>query len=293
MAIAAESLGWAKAAQLFGANFFGSGATPSGIVTMKRPLTPEGLESLENRFHRLYGGANNSNRVAFLDNEMEYKAISIEPDKGQFIETNQYLLDEVCRWFGVPPHKIYNLLRATFSNIEHQSIEVVQDSLRPWAKRFQNEADYKLFGIENRQRFYTVMDFTELLRGDTKTRLDYYRGLREIGVLSANEIRENEDLPPIPKPQGGDKRVMQGQYTTLEKIGEQPAPGSTTPGGNAPADDPKPDEAAPPDENAGNAVPSKEPVPNNAATQHDAEKLAEFYRNVWAVKEMTDKRVSA
>jgi HK97 family phage portal protein len=243
VAYAAESLGWAKAAQLFGSSFFGSGATPSGIVTMKRTLTPEGLLALEDRFKKLYGGPKNQNKTAFLDNEMDYKSIGIEPEKGQFIETNQHLIDEVCRWFGVPPHKIYHLLRATFSNIEHQSIEVVTDSLRPWAKRFEDEADYKLFGEENRQGFFTRMDFTDMLRGDTASRLAYYRGMREIAVLNADEIREFEDLQPIGKAGGGEKRVMQGQYTTLEKIGETPEPAPQPAATPAPAEeDPDEDE---------------------------------------------------
>ncbi len=245
IAYAAESLGWAKAAQMFGASFFGNGATPSGIVTMKKSLDPQGLLELEDRFHRLYGGSNGQNRTVFLDNDMDYQSVTVEPEKGQFIETNQHLVDEICRWFGVPPHKIYQLLHATFSNIEHQSIEVVTDSLQPWAKRFEDEANYKLFGRQNRQSFFTKMIFTSLLRGDTKTRLEYYRGLREIGVLNADEIREAEDMRPIPDGEGGDKRVMQGQYTTLEKIGEQPE-GQVAPVPAAPDAPDEPDEAAAP-----------------------------------------------
>lgn len=242
VAYAAESLGWSKAAQMFGSSFFGNGATPSGIVTMKRALDPKGLIELEERFHKLYGGASGQSRTVFLDNEMDYQSVSIEPEKGQFIETNQFLVDEICRWFGVPPHKIYKLINATFSNIEHQSIEVVTDSLKPWAQRFEDEADYKLFGPQNRQNFFTKMIFTSLLRGDTKTRLDYYRGLREIGVLSGDEIREAEDMQPMGDAAGGDKRVMQGQYTTLEKIGEQPAGQVAPASGAAPAEEPDEEE---------------------------------------------------
>jgi HK97 family phage portal protein len=243
MAYAAESLGWAKAAQLFSASFFGNNATPAGIVTMKKPLKPEGLKALQNRFHQLNGGARGNNRTVFLDNEMEYQSVTVDQNKAQFIETQQHLIDDICRWFGVPPHKIYHLLRATFSNIEHQSIEVVQDSLVPWAKRFEDEADFKLFGTQNRQGFYTKIQMRDLLRGDTKTRLEYYRGLREIGVLNADEIRELEDMAPIGTADGGEKRVMQGQYTTLEKIGEEPEPAPAP--APAPGEDPAEPEPAP------------------------------------------------
>jgi HK97 family phage portal protein len=287
MAYAAESLGWSKAAQMFGASFFGNSATPSGIVTMKKPLSPEGLLALEDRFNELYKGPGKANRVAFLDNEMGYQSISTDPDKGQFIETNQFLLDEVCRWFGVPPHKIYNLLRATFSNIEHQSIEVVTDTFRPWARRFELEADYKLFGVENRQRLFTRFDFTDLLQGDTTTRLAYFRGLREIGVLSADEIREFEDMTPIGEADGGDKRVMQSQYTTLEMVGETPAAPVAPAAEPAPDDEPaEDDEPAPDDEPAANDNQAAETRAANNA-------LARFALNVHAVKSKTVERKRA
>ncbi len=220
MAYAAESLGWAKAAQLFGAGFFGNGATPSGIITMKKRMSEDGLREVRREFGSIYTGPKNQAKVAFLDNEMSYQPLSIEPEKGQFLGTNQFLIDEVCRWFGVPPHKAYQLMNSTFSNIEHMSIEVVIDSLQPWAKRFEDEADFKLF--PNNRTVFTQMDFRELLRGDTTTRLAYYRGLREVGAMNANEIRQAEGMNDIGP--DGDKYVMQGQYTTIEKIGEDPEP---------------------------------------------------------------------
>lgn len=272
MAYAAESLGWAKAAQLFSSAFFGNGAQPAGVVTMKKALKPEGLKALQDRFHRLNGGPRNQNRTVFLDNEMEYKSISVDPDKAQFIETQQYLINEVCRWFGVPPHKIHHLLNATFSNIEHQSIEIVQDGLVPWAKRFEDEADYKLFGTQNRQGFFTKINMRGLLQGDTKTRLDYYRGLREIGVINADEIRELEDMAPIGAADGGEKRVMQGQYTTLEKIGEDPKPAPAA----APAPGPEPEE--PPEQD-----PEEPPADDEAAPAPSAEDFGNILRGLRAL----------
>jgi HK97 family phage portal protein len=123
---------------------------------------------------------------------MEYKPISVEPEKSQFIETNPFLIEEICRWFGVPPHKIAHLLRATFSNIEHQSIEVVVDSLTPWVKRWELEVDYKLFGGANRQSLFTKIYLQGLMRGDTVARASFYSQMRSIGVLSVNDIRRLE-----------------------------------------------------------------------------------------------------
>lgn len=127
-----------------------------------------------------------------------------------------------CRWFGVPPHKIYHLLRATFSNIEHQSIEVVADSIMPWASRFENEANYKLFG-QNRRGLSTDIELNGLLRADTATRTMLHQAMRNMGAMNANEIRMKEGMNSIGP--DGEKYIMQSGMTTLDKIGEdEPEP---------------------------------------------------------------------
>lgn len=248
MAYAAESLGWTKAAQLFGAAFFRQSANPSGIVQMKKTLSPEALSALRSEFNKLYSGPGNANRTVFLDNEMEYQAITVEQEKAQFIETNQYLLDEVCRWFGVPPHKIYNLLRSTFTNIEHQSLEVVGDSLKPWARRLADEADYKLLG-QNRMNMYTAFDFREILQPDMKTRMEFYQGMRNMAAMNANEIRAEEGLNEISDEDGGNKYTMQSGNTTLEQIGQVLSPGAA-PGTSPAQPSEEPDEPDEPEEPA-------------------------------------------
>jgi HK97 family phage portal protein len=223
MKYAAESIGHAKAMQLFGAAFFGSGANPSGIVESKRPLSPEAIDEIQDRFKRIYAGPKRSNKTMVLDTEMTYRPLSTTPEAAQSVQSQQHMVAEICRWFGVPPHKVQHLLQATFSNIEHQSIEVVTDSIMPWVRRFCDEANRKLLGA-NRDGVFTHMDLTYLLRGDSVARVARYRGLREIGVLSVDEIRAEEGYTPLGANEGGEKRVMQSQYTTLEKIGEAPEP---------------------------------------------------------------------
>jgi HK97 family phage portal protein len=221
MEYAAQSIGWAKAMQMFGATFFGNGANLSGVVQKKGTFKPEPLARLKAEFSKLFGGPRNSNRTAFLDDEMEWKPVSVNPKDSQLVDANYFLIEEICRWFGVPPHKIAHLLRATFSNIEHQAIEVVQDSVLPWVRRFEDEADYKLFG-QNRQGFYTKLELRGLLRGDFASQVSGLKTLRDIGAVNAEEIREYLDMPPQPAGSGGEKYTMQGQYTTLDKVGEEP-----------------------------------------------------------------------
>lgn len=124
-----------------------------------------------------------------------------------------------CRWFGVPPHKVMHLLRATFSNIEHQAIEVVVDSVSPWVKRFEDEADCKLFG-QNRTNLYTKMNMRALMRGDNAGRAAFYKDMVGIGAYSPNRVLQLEDENTIGP--DGDIHVMQSQWTTLERIGEEP-----------------------------------------------------------------------
>lgn len=216
---ASQSLGWARAAQLFGATFFGNGMNVAGVVTLKKPLKPDGLKRMKEEMAALYAGVSRSNKTAFLDNEADWKPITTDAQKSQLIETHQHLVEEVCRWFGVPPHKVMHLLRATFSNIEHQAIEVVIDSVTPWVKRFEDEADFKLFG-QNRQQLYTKMNMRALLRGDTVARIAFYKGMRDMGAYSVNRVLELEDENTIGVE--GDKHTMQSGFTTLERIGEEP-----------------------------------------------------------------------
>ena len=221
MAYAAESIGWARATEVFGAAYFGNGTAPSGILKSKGKLSVDGLKNLKDELRTIYSGAKNSAKTMVLDVDMDFQPLSVSPATSQLIETRQHQVEEICRWFGVPPHKVMHLLRATFSNIEHQSIEVVVDSITPWALRLEEEADYKLFG-SNRPGFYTKLDLKGLLRGDYKSRQEGLQIMRRNGVINADEWRALEDMNPIGK--GGDIYIVEGNMTRLEKVGEKMDP---------------------------------------------------------------------
>jgi HK97 family phage portal protein len=219
IAYASQSLGWARAAQLYGGAFFGNGAHVSTAVINKTPISPEGLKRQKEEFDQGHGGIRNAHRIMHLGGDGDVKRIGLNAEEAQLIEVHQHLVEEICRWFGVPPHKVMHLLRATFSNIEHQAIEVVVDSVSPWVKRFEDEADYKLFG-QNRQGLYTKMNMNALLRGDMKARMEFYKGMQFVGAYSPNRILELEDENTL-GPQG-DIHVMQQQMIPLEFIAKGP-----------------------------------------------------------------------
>lgn len=241
---AAESIGWARAVQLFGAAFFGNGLNVGGVVEMEKSLSERGLKRLKEELKTLYAGPRRAGSWPVLDNGMKFKPAQLEPEKAQMLGTQEFLVAEVCRWFGVPPHKVMQLVNAHYNNVEQQAIEVVVDSITPWAKRFEDEADAKLFG-QNRPGFYTKINLRGLLRGAFKEQMEGLEVMRRNGALSADEWRDLLEMNALPSGAGGDKVIVQAQYTTLEKIGEAtPAPETSAPSALSEAS-PTEDEDAP------------------------------------------------
>jgi HK97 family phage portal protein len=238
---AAQSIGWAKAAQIFGAAFFGNGANVSLVIKNKIAMSPEALALQKAEFDALYKGPRNARKTVHVDADTDISTVTTTPADAQFVELNQYLIEDVARWFGVPLHKIGHLLRATNNNIEHQSIEAVQDSILPWVLRFEEEADYKLFG-HNRRGYYTKINLDGLLRGDQKARAEALKAAKEAGVITTDEWRGMIDMNPVGPARGGDKLTMNGTYVTLESIGAAVAPGQPAP--QAPDPDTEDDDVA-------------------------------------------------
>ena len=224
---AARSLGLGMAAETYGATFFGNGASIGGVLTTEQPLTEPQRAEVERMLEEKYRGPERAHRTLLLSHGTKYEQTAIPPEDAQFLETRKFQVAEVCRWFRVPPHKIGDLDKATFSNIEHQSIEFVVDTLLPWAKLLEQEADYKLIALPETvqprlsSRQFTRIALEGLLRGDAKSRAEYYQIMRNIGAYSVNDILALEDRNTI-GPEG-DKRLAPMNMTTLERIGEEPA----------------------------------------------------------------------
>jgi len=197
---AARTIGVGLALDTMAAATFQNGAMPGGIITQKegKSLSPEGVKAMLDSFERRFKGPASGNKIAYLDAQMEYKTITAPLEDMQFLESRKFQVSEVARWFRVPPHKLADLERATFSNIEHQALEFVTDTLIPWITRLETEAQIKLIGRNNRiGRVYTKINTAALLRGDLPSRYQAYATGRQWGWLSANDIRELEDLNPI------------------------------------------------------------------------------------------------
>lgn len=213
---ARESIGLGVATERFGAAFFGSGATPNGVISVPEVLNDEAASRMRRDWRRIHSNADNPHQIAVLEQGSKYQSISIPPEDAQFLETRQHNVTEIARWYRVPPHMLMDLTRATFSNIEQQSLDFVKQTMLPWARRWEKAIDRQLL---RPGEVFSKFIMEGLLRGDTAARAQWYKEMHQLGVFSTNEIRELEDRNPI-GPEG-DKRLVQLNQTTLEKIGEE------------------------------------------------------------------------
>ena len=205
---AREAMGLALATEEFGARFFGNGARPGGVL--EHPGTIKDPDKLRDSWNKVYQGTANSHKVAVLEEGMKYHEIGMSPEDSQFLQTRSFQLTEICRIFRVPPHMIGDLSRSTFSNIEHQSIDFVVHTIRPWLVRWEQAIIRSLLNDEERTIYYPKFNVDGLMRGDFTTRMSGYAIARQNGWMSANEIRALEDMNKIPADQGGDLYLLNG-----------------------------------------------------------------------------------
>jgi len=218
IAHARESMGLSLAAEKFGAQFFGNGATTCGVLQRPReapPMDDNAIRNLRLSWLEHHSG-DNRHLPAVLQEGTEWKPISMPNDDAQFLETRQFQVLEIARWFDLPPHKLKHLADATFSNIEHEQMSFLRDSLSPHLVDFQDECNRKLFADDEQDEYYAKFNVRALLWADHTSRATYYNQLWQIGVYSPNDIRELEDMNPL-GPEG-DRHFIQLNMTTLDDM---------------------------------------------------------------------------
>lgn len=216
---ARESLAIAKASEKFGAAFFGNGCHFGGNLEHPTNLSKDAQKRLIDQIEKEYQGVDKSHRLLILEEGMKFAKNIIDPKESQFLETRQFSVPEICRWFRVPPHKIADLTKSAFSNIEQQNIDYVTDGLLGWCERWEQECWYKLLSdSEKKENYFFKIIVEGLLRGDITARTAAYKAQFDMGAISPNEIRELENRNPV---DGGDQYFVQLNLTTLEKAGQQ------------------------------------------------------------------------
>jgi len=214
---ARQAIGLAVATETFGAKFFGNGTNIGGIAKHPGKLSEQGSKNLRASINEAYTGLGNSHRLMLLEEGMDFEKIGIPPEDAQFLETRKFQLNDIARFYRIPPHMIGDLERATFSNVEQQSIDFVVHTIRPWLVRWEQSINMKLFPEHERKSYYAEHLVDGLLRGDIKSRYEAYAVGRQNGWLSANDIREMENMNPI---DGGDVYLVNGNMVPASHAGK-------------------------------------------------------------------------
>ena len=216
---AANSLGVSLSIEQFAGSFFKNGASIGGILKHPGTLKPETAKRLRASWNQTYSGTINAGKTAILEEGMDFAPRQIPNNQAQFLETRQYQVSDICRTFRVPNHLVNDLSNATYSNIEAQQIDFAVHTITPWIKRIESALNQKLIPFNKKGTQYFKFNLTALLRGDSKSRADYYRTLVNIGVMSPDEVRTFEDMNSM----GGEseKVYMQSNMMPLDKLGEE------------------------------------------------------------------------
>ena len=217
IAMAKNAIGLAIATEEYGAKFFANGATPGGLL--EYPGTVKDPDRVRDSWNKGFSGSQNAGKVAILEEGMKYTPISIAPEQAQFLETRKFQINEIARIFRVPPHMIGDLEKSSFSNIEQQSLEFVKYTLDPWVVRWEQSLSRALFTPDEKKRYFFKFNVEGLLRGDYQSRMNGYATARQNGWMSANDIRELENLDRIPAEDGGDLYLINGNMLPLIHAG--------------------------------------------------------------------------
>lgn len=216
IALAKNSLGLSLACEDFGSSFFANGATPSGVL--EYPNTVKDPEKVRDAWRRAYGSGNR-HKIAVLEQGMKYQSISIPNNEAQFLETRKFQVEEIARMYRVPLHMIGDLDHATFSNVEHLSLDFVKYSLDPWLVRWEQGLQKDLLCDSEKGKYCIKFNVEGLLRGDYASRMQGYATARQNGWMSTNDIRELEDMNQIPEAEGGNLYLVNGSFTKLKDAG--------------------------------------------------------------------------
>jgi HK97 family phage portal protein len=242
--LAKEALGLGLAAERFGAAFFGNGSVPKGLLKTPGKLDEDAQKRLRESWESVHRSTTNANKVAILEQGLEWQQTTIPPEDAQFLATRQFQVLEVARLFRLPPHKLGDYSQSHLSNIESANLDYLTTTIAPWCEAIEQELNRKLFTPEERAAgMFVEHDMRAFLRGDMKARAEFYTKLRDLGAINPDEIRALENMNPI---DGGDLYLVPLNMVSLKEAGKPPEP----PPAPAPADpaidpEPTPDPAAP------------------------------------------------
>lgn len=217
IAMAKNAVGMTLACEEYGASFFANGANPGGVL--EHPGVLKDPSKVRESWNSVYRGVNNAHKIAVLEEGMKYQQIGIPPEEAQFLETRKFQINEIARLYRIPPHMVGDLDKSSFSNIEQQSLEFVKYTLDPWVIRWEQSLQRSLLLPGEKGKYFIKLNVDGLLRGDYQSRMNGYAVGRQNGWFSANDIREMENMNPIPDEEGGNLYLINGAMSKLADAG--------------------------------------------------------------------------
>ena len=217
IAMAKNAVGMTLACEEYGASFFANGANPGGVL--EHPGVLKDPSKVRESWNSVYRGVNNAHKIAVLEEGMKYQQIGIPPEEAQFLETRKFQINEIARLYRIPPHMVGDLDKSSFSNIEQQSLEFVKYTLDPWVIRWEQSLQRSLLLPGEKGKYFIKLNVDGLLRGDYQSRMNGYAVGRQNGWFSTNDIREMENMNPIPDEEGGNLYLINGAMTKLADAG--------------------------------------------------------------------------
>jgi len=208
-----ESLGITLATQTLQSNMFSNGMNLGGTLETDAKLEPSHREGMGKEWSATYGGVNNINKTAILDDGLKYKPYAIKATDAELLETRRFQISEVARWFRIQPHKLGLMDKASLDNIEQENLKYLNETLSPWMKRIINNIERKLLFFD--PNIIVEYDTKELTMTDSETRAKFWSDLIDSAVATPNMGSKDLGLPTHPE---GDKYYMSQNTKSIEEI---------------------------------------------------------------------------
>lgn len=214
LAYARKTLGLAMDAEANAEGFFKGGANVAGLLKCNSPLTNKQKESLKSSWNSAFSGATGTpNGVAVLDADLDFQSVTVNPSDAQLLETRQFNVIDICRFFGVSPVKAFDLTKSSYNTIEQMQLAFLTDTLQPLLEKLECEFQRKLYKPSEKDSITVRFSTAPLLRADKQSQANYYNTLFQMGVMTINEIRRELDLPHL---ENGDTSFVQVNVQTLK-----------------------------------------------------------------------------
>ena len=215
---ARKTLGLSMDAENNAEGFFKGGANVAGILKCNSPLTSKQMETLKSSWNSAFNGSTGTpNGVAVLDADLDFQSVTVNPSDAQLLETRQFNVIDICRFFGVSPVKAFDLSKSSYNTIEQMQLAFLTDTLQPLLEKIESEFQRKLYKPSEKDNITVRFSTAPLLRADKQSQANYYNTLFQMGVMTINEIRKELDLPHL---ENGNTSFVQVNVQTLKKATE-------------------------------------------------------------------------